>query len=216
MKYKLDCLTKEIEIGVTTRAEAIALIDSEMTESKPKNFKKYQISSVGDKDVIINYRYDYGNEINDEGDLTIGCFTTLVFDDNDTVRCIYTDEVRNLEAVYINNKEYDFVNELADRHPELEDLREDTIGTYNSEAVLVCKNSLTSKNKYLSNYSEASRYNFFEEYYMYKAEGETIMWTNNTNGKERAMYIAKSDDNILEWADRNYFPDVPWYEVEFN
>ena len=72
MKYKLDCLTKEIEIGVTTREEVLALVSDEMTESKPKDFNMYQIEYIGDKGITINYRYDYGMEINDEGDLTIG------------------------------------------------------------------------------------------------------------------------------------------------
>ena len=42
-----------------------------MTTGIPKDFNMYQIEYIGDKGITINYKYDYGMEINDEGDLTI-------------------------------------------------------------------------------------------------------------------------------------------------
>ena len=73
----------------------------------------------------------------------------------------------------------------------------------------ICRTDADAKNTFIESVYDAYRFPYRFPAYIYRKNGNTVIWTNNAS---KEILIAKSDDSITEWIGRSgRYLDKPWY-----
>ncbi len=223
IRYKIKGLTDLVAIGETTKSEIKGLIsDEKITDSENL------ITIDTDNEFVISEEDKYRVYLSDrdwyKGKIFEEYRTEFIFNDNGVLRCIDSNNTNALEEISIDGNKVIFylkpelcIKDDSESVKEFNELVESSGIKYldpkDVEYKYICKTDADTKNIFIDSVYDAFRYPYRFSAYIYKKNGDTVIWTPDNN---REILIAKSDDNITEWIGRNTIPgsNLPWYRQE--
>jgi len=220
IRYKIRGLTGLVAIGETTKSEIKNMVSDEKISDVENDIiiDTENEFTITDRDKYCIYLSD--SEWHDgkpfENDRTL-----FIFDENEVLRCIDSDNPDVLKELSIDGSRVIFelkqelcvdedFKEFGDElSKQLEELGIKYLEPNEVEYKCICRTDADAKNTFIESVYDAYRFPYRFPAYIYRKNGNTVIWTNNAS---KEILIAKSDDSITEWIGRSgRYLDKPWY-----